>query len=149
MQNAKAGQTFARHPMLGYAEAVFAVIIATLLRLSLVPLVGTAVPFVTYFAAGLLLAWYRGFGPAAVCILLSVFAGAHFILRHGESVSSPWGRSEEAAVIGFATLSLTVSYLIDFQHRTLARAKTAARAQAAIANENTRLLQQAQQAQQE
>jgi signal transduction histidine kinase len=149
MQNAKAGQTFARHPMLGYAEAVFAVIIATLLRLSLVPLVGTAVPFVTYFAAGLLLAWYRGFGPAAVCILLSVFAGAHFILRHGESVSSPWGRSEEAAVIGFATLSLTVSYLIDFQHRTLARAKTAERAQAAIAKENTRLLQQAQQAQQE
>jgi light-regulated signal transduction histidine kinase (bacteriophytochrome) len=76
-----------------------------------------------------------------------VFAGAHFILRHGEAVSSPWGRSEEAAAIGFATLSLTVSYLIDFQHRTLARAKTAERAQAAIAMENTRLLEQARQAQ--
>ncbi len=149
MPSAKAGQTFARHPRLGYAEAVFAVIIATLLRLSLVPLVGTAVPFVTYFAASVLLAWYRGFGPAAVCILLSVFAGAHFILRHGESVFSPWGRSEQAAVIGFAALSLTVSYLIDFQHRTLARAKTAERAQAAIAKVNIRLLEEAQQAQQE
>jgi light-regulated signal transduction histidine kinase (bacteriophytochrome) len=52
-------------------------------------------------------------------------------------------------MIGFATLSLTVSYLIDFQHRTLARAKTAERAQAAISKENTRLLEQAQQAQQE
>ena len=68
----------------------------------------------------MILAWYRGFGPAAACILLSIFAGGHFILRHGESVSSPWGRTEEAAVIGFATLSLTVSYLIDFQHQTLA-----------------------------
>ena len=29
MQNAKAGQTFERHPMLGYAESVFAVVIAT------------------------------------------------------------------------------------------------------------------------
>lgn len=149
MQNANARQTFARHPLLGYAEAVFAVIIATLLRLSLVPVVGSAIPFVTYFAAAVLLAWYRGFGPAAVCILLSVFAGAHFILRHGESVLSPWGRSEQAAMIGFATLSLTVSYLIDFQHRTLARAKTAERAQAAIAKENIRLLEQAQLAQQE
>jgi signal transduction histidine kinase len=149
MQNANARQTFARHPFLGYAEAVFAVIIATLLRLSLVPLVGSAIPFVTYFAAAVLLAWYRGFGPAAAGILLSVFAGAHFILRHGESVLSPWGRSERAAMIGFATLSLTVSYLIDFQHRTLARAKTAERAQAAIAKENIRLLEQAQQAQQE
>jgi signal transduction histidine kinase len=149
MENAKAGQTFARHPLLGYAEAIFAVIIATVLRLALVPLVGSAVPFVTYFAAGVILAWYRGFGPAGVCILLSVFAGAHFILRHGESVSSPWGRSEQAATIGFATLSLTVSYLIDFQHRTLARAKMAERAQAAIAKENIRLLEQAQQAQRE
>jgi signal transduction histidine kinase len=149
MQSAKAARTFSRHPLLGYAEAVFAVVIATVLRLSLVPLVGSAVPFVTYFAAGVILAWYRGFGPAAVCILLSVFAGAHFILRHGESVWSPWGRSEQAAVIGFAALSLTVSYLIDFQHRTLARAKTAERAQAAIAKDNTRLLEQAQQAQQE
>ena len=149
MQSAKAVQTFARHPLLGYAEAVFAVIIATVLRLSLVPLVGSAVPFVTYFAAGVLLAWYRGFGPAAAGILLSVFAGAHFILRHGDSVLSPWGRSEQAAVIGFAALSLTVTFLIDFQRRTLARAKTAERAQAAIAQINIRLLEQAQQAQQE
>jgi hypothetical protein len=64
MQNAKAGQTFARHPTLGYAEAVFAVIIATMLRLSLVPVVGSAVPFITYFAAGVILAWYRGFARA-------------------------------------------------------------------------------------
>ncbi|HLK20340.1 MAG TPA: ATP-binding protein [Bryobacteraceae bacterium] len=138
-----------RHPLLPYAEAVFAVVVATLLRLGLVPLVGTAVPFVTYFAASLILAWYRGFGPAAVCVLLSIYAGSHYILRHGESTLSPWGRTEQAAVLGFAISSLIVCFLIDFQHRTLARARSAEKAQAAIARENVRLLEQAQVAQEE
>jgi len=138
-----------RHRLLPYVESVFAVVVATLFRLGLVPLVGSAVPFVTYFAACLILAWYRGFGPAAVGTLLSIFAGSHYILRHGETTISPWGRSEQAAVIGFAFASLIVSFLIDFQHRTLARAKTAERAQAAIARENVRLLEQAQVAQEE
>jgi signal transduction histidine kinase len=149
MRTAKPGKLIARHPMLAYGESVFATIIATLLRLSLVPLVGTADPFVTYFAASVILAWYRGFWPAAACIVLSIFAGTQFVLRHGESIVSPWGRSEQAAVIGFAVASLTVSFLIDFQHRTLSRAKTAERTQAAIANDNVRLLEQAQVAQQQ
>jgi signal transduction histidine kinase len=149
MRTAKTGKLIARHPMLAYGESVFATIIATLLRLSLVPLVGTATPFVTYFAASVILAWYRGFWPAAACIVLSIFAGTHFVLRHGESIVSPWGRSEQAAVIGFAAASLSVSFLINFQHRTLARAKTAERAQAAIAKDNVRLLEQARLAQQQ
>lgn len=144
-----AGQTGMRHQLLPYVESVFAVVVATLFRLGLVPLVGSALPFVTYFAASVILAWYRGFWPAAVCTLLSLFAGSHFILMHGETTLSPWGRSEQAAVIGFAVASLTVSFLIDFQHRTLARARTAERAQAAIARENVRLLEQAQVAQEE
>ncbi len=138
-----------RHPLLPYVESVFAVVVATLFRLGLVPFVGSALPFATYFAASLILAWYRGFGPAAVCVLLSIFAGSHYILKHGESTVSLWGRSEQATVIGFAISSLTVSFLIDFQHRTLARARTAERAQAAIARENVRLLEQAQVAQEE
>src|SRR5580692_4987115 len=138
-----------RHPLLPYVESVFAVVVATLFRLGMVPLVGSAVPFVTYFAASLILAWYRGFGPAAVCVVLSLFAGSHYILRHGESIVSPWGRSEQAAVIGFAFASLIVCFLIDFQRRTLGRARTAERAQAAIARENVRLLEQAQVAQEE
>ena len=149
MRTAKTGKLIARHPMLAYGESVFVTVIATLLRLSLVPLVGTAIPFVTYFGASVILAWYRGFGPAAVCVVLSIFAGTHYVLKHGESIVSPWGRSEQAAVVGFAAASLTVSFLIDFQHRTLARAKTAERAQAAIAKDNVRLLEQARLAQQQ
>lgn len=138
-----------RHPLLPYIEAVFAVVVATVLRLGLVPLVGTAVPFVTFFAASLILAWYRGFGPAAVCVLLSIFAGSHYVLRYGAPTLSPWGRSEQAAIVGFAFSTLVVSFLIDFQHRTLARARSAEKSQAAIARENVQLLEQAQVAQQE
>ena len=59
------------------------------------------------------------------------------------------GRSQRAAVIGFVAASLIVSFLIDFQRRTLLRARTAEQAQAAIADENARLLKEAQEAHRE
>jgi signal transduction histidine kinase len=89
------------------------------------------------------------FWPASVSILISAYIGAHYFLERGETALSPWGRSERAAVIGFAVSSLIVSFLIDFQRRTLVRAKIAEQAQAAIAKDNARLLMQAHQAQKE
>jgi hypothetical protein len=77
---------------------------ATLLRLTLAPLVGSAVPFVTYFAATVILAWYRGFWPAAFNILLSVFAGGYFVLWNGGLEPAAFGRTAGAPIIGFTLL---------------------------------------------
>jgi signal transduction histidine kinase len=139
----------ARYYGLTFGAPILAAIIATLLRLALTPVVGSAVPFVTYFAASILLAWYLGFWPAALSILLSIFAGVYYFLGQGQNAASPWGRTERAAVVGFALSSLTVSFLIDFQRRTLARARSAEQAQATTARDNARLLMQAQQTQDE
>ena len=116
--------------------AVVATFSATLLRLLLAPVVGSGVPFVTYFAATLVLAWFRGFWPAALNIPLSVVACAYFVLPALD-------RTLRAAMIGFSVLAFMASFLIDFQRRTLERARKAEAAQARIASENAILLKSA------
>jgi hypothetical protein len=61
-----------------YGAPVLATILATVLRMALAPVVGAAVPFVSYFLATLLLAWYSGFRAAVLSILLSTIAGTYF-----------------------------------------------------------------------
>jgi signal transduction histidine kinase len=68
------------------------------------------------------------------------------LVEQGDVAGMPGGQSQRAAIIGFVTVSAIVSFLIDFQRRTLIRARIAERAQAAIASENARLLKEAQQA---
>ncbi len=86
-----------------------------------------------------MLAWYCGFGSAAVSVFLSLIPAWYYVLRDTVSLS---GRSEMATIIGFAATTLAVSFLIDSQPKTLVRAKSAENAQAAIASENAHLLQQ-------
>jgi signal transduction histidine kinase len=142
----RTGQTNGRYYLLAYGAAVLATVLATLARLALTPLVGSAIPFVTFFAAAILLAWFYGFWPAALSIVLAAFSGAHYILGNRAGLSGLWGRTERAAVIGFVAASATVSFLIDFQRRTLIRAQTAEKAQTAIAAENALLLRESQRA---
>ncbi|HYH66203.1 MAG TPA: PAS domain-containing protein [Urbifossiella sp.] len=55
-----------------YAAAAAGVVLAALVRWLLDPVVGDNLPFLTFFAATLVAAWYGGFGPA----LLTVGLGA-------------------------------------------------------------------------
>jgi len=110
---------------LGYLVAPVAVFLATLARLAMAPWTGASIPFVTYFIAVLWLAWYRGFGPAAVAIVISSIAGGHYILAAGTVHFLPVTSEGRAAIGGFGVISLVVSLLIDLQHRTLRRARSA------------------------
>ncbi len=51
-------------PVVRYAMAVGTTVAATVLRLSLDPILGDRFPFATLFAAVLIAAWFGGFGPA-------------------------------------------------------------------------------------
>jgi len=135
------GKTVRQH-LVSYSCAILAVIGATLLRLALAPIVGDAVPFSTFVIAAIALAWFRGFLPAAFSVLLSAFLGERYILNPG-STGQPPDRHDWAAMLGFTMISLTVSFLIDFQRRTLRRAWAAESAQASAAQENSRLLKDA------
>jgi light-regulated signal transduction histidine kinase (bacteriophytochrome) len=107
---------------------VAAVLLATLIRMALAPLVGLAVPFFTYLFVTILLAWYKGLWPAVLSLPLSAGLGWHFVLAAGAPGVSTSGRSKEVATLGFVLTNLIVSFVIDSQRRIMERAKAAERA---------------------
>jgi len=58
-----------RSLLLRYGVAVAATVLATLLRMLLDPLLGSAAPFSAYFVAVMLTAWYGGLGPSLVALV--------------------------------------------------------------------------------
>jgi signal transduction histidine kinase len=133
-----------------YWIAAVAVVAATLVRLAINPLVGQNIPFVSYLTATVLIAWWSGFGPAVFATILSCVAGAHYVF------GAPWqlelfpgGGPVGPSVVGFAAVSIAISWLIDFQHKLLRRARKAEKSAAIVSAENARLLQEARRAQQE
>lgn len=75
-----------RSQLLGYGVAVVSVVVATALRYAVGPLLPPGLPFLTYFIAVVVSAWYGGLGPAAVCIVLSSLAAAHFFIPPDDSL---------------------------------------------------------------
>ena len=74
-------RTTERPRLLAYGAAVLAVVVATLLRMALTPLIGSnAVPFITFFPAVLFSAWYGGFRVGALSILLSALAADYYFV---------------------------------------------------------------------
>ncbi|HVF90010.1 MAG TPA: PAS domain S-box protein, partial [Blastocatellia bacterium] len=70
-----------RSPLLRYGIAVLSVATATLLRLMLVPLIGAErVPFITYFLAVVVAAWYGGLGPALLVVISGSLLAAYFFI---------------------------------------------------------------------
>jgi two-component sensor histidine kinase len=63
-----------RNPLAGYAIALAAVVIATLVRLAVGDLVSATAPFVTYFLAILFAALACGLWPGMAAVLLSIVA---------------------------------------------------------------------------
>lgn len=126
------------HKWLPYVAALVCVFAATLLRMALQPLTGNSIPFVTYFAATLLLAWSVGFGPAALAVLLSIGAGGHFILAYGTGRFFPSGGPARATIVGFMAVSFPVSYLVAALRAALRRAQAAEQQQRQVNEQLTR-----------
>lgn len=59
-----------RPAFLRYGAAMVALILATLLRLWIDPIVADSVPFPTYFLAIMFAAWYGGFGPSLLTLIV-------------------------------------------------------------------------------
>ena len=72
-------QAWQRSALVRYGAAILAVVAITLLRMGLTPLIGqTTFPFTLYFCAVIFAAWFGGFRPAVLSIVLSLLAGAWF-----------------------------------------------------------------------
>jgi PAS domain S-box-containing protein len=80
-----------------YGIALLSIVVATVLRRLLNPIVGEAYPFATIFLAVVFSAWYGGFGPALMASIAGLIAAAVFL-----APSAPAGRPAPPALIGLA-----------------------------------------------
>jgi PAS domain S-box-containing protein len=108
-----------------YGTAVIATAAATLLRLSLSPLVGdTAVPFITFFPAVLFSAWYGGFRVGALSILLSAVAADYYFVPPVDSflMTNP---VDQITLLIFIVVGFGMALLSHSQRGALERAGVA------------------------
>ena len=116
-----------RRWFLRYGAAVVTVTAATLLRMALVPLVGSgtnSIPFVIFFPAILFAAWYGGFRAGTLALLLSTFASDYFFLAP-EGKFDIRGPDELISLLIFVTVGFGIAFMSDSQRRAVARAEIA------------------------
>jgi len=109
--------------LINFTAAIAATAAATIVRFAIAPFAGPAVPFITYFVAALILAWYYGFFSAVLCVAFGSAIGSRYFLIHDEpghvlATSNDW-----AAVIGFAIVALAISLLLHLLRTAFDRRK--------------------------
>jgi PAS domain S-box-containing protein len=116
-----------RRPLSGYVAAVGLVAASLLLRLLLHPWVGLNVPFLQFFPAVILAAWFGGFGPGVVATMASAASAMYFFLP---PAGIAIGGSADAVSLGlFVLIGLGIAWLT-LERR---RAELAHRGAAALA----------------
>src|SRR5690242_11412067 len=106
----------------GYAFAVVVVIIAALLRAILSPVLGAGVPFILFYPAVALAAWFGGFWPGVLSTMLGGFTAWYIFMPPSFS----WivlDSSGAGQLIVFLFSSLFISVLAESLHETTRRAR--------------------------
>lgn len=75
-----------RSLLLRYSAALASIMLATVLRMWLDPVLGNRAPFSTYFVAIMFAAWYGGIGPSLVAMVLGALAVDYFFIEPRGSV---------------------------------------------------------------
>lgn len=116
-----------RHsPLLRYGSAFASVALATEAGLILHALVGRDLPFSLFLLAVMFTAWFGGFGPAILAIVLSPLLIAYFFLPpyYTLVVSKP---SDQVALVLHSVLGIGIALLCGFLRAARRRAEESAR----------------------
>src|SRR5215213_3546496 len=123
-------QVINRSPRLRYSLAVASVLLATLLRLLLNPILGDTAPYVTYYLAVLFVAWACGLGPALLALVLGAVLAVYFILPPLKTMAL----NDPAHVVGLA-LYLSVGIIASLLSHEMHSARRRAEANAQTARQ--------------
>src|SRR3982750_2550158 len=115
-----------RSPLLRYSIAIASVLLATLLRFLLNPLLENSAPFVTYILAALITAWACGLGPALLAICLGAMGGVFFFVPPQTSLSIS-GPANMIGLVLYLSISIVATFLSQELHRARRRAERNAR----------------------
>src|SRR5260221_12739568 len=102
-----------RARIIAFGLAVLAPLISLLIRWPLQPVLGDAVPHMTFFPAVMIAAFFGGLWPGLIATLLSAIAANVFLAKHFESDSV----NEVAALILFLLVGAIISGLCESLHR--------------------------------
>ena len=106
--------------VVAYSVAVLATVISLLVRWPLWPLLGHAVPHMTFFPAVMIAAYFGGFGPGLLATILSAAAANFFFTGQLRSLRIT-DANDLAAVILFVVVGTMISGLSESLHRTRRR----------------------------
>src|SRR5258707_3059347 len=109
-----------RARLTAYAVAVLAPVVSLLLRWPLRPLLGDAVPHMTFFPAVMIAAYLGGFWPGLLATILSAIAANFLFPKHLPSFQATQV-NEVAALILFVLVGSILSGLSESLHRALRR----------------------------
>lgn len=116
-----------RAPLRRYGASVVGVLMATLIRIALRPVLGDQALYSTFFVAAMVTAWYAGFGPALLALVLGCLSAAYFIVPPANA----WGMLGAAQLIGMGVylfVGLTSAALSESLRRARYEAERAQRA---------------------
>src|SRR5258708_16780650 len=110
----------ARARMIAYVVAVLATGGCLLIRWPVRPVLGDAVPHMTFFPAVMIAAYFGGFGPGLLATTLSAVAANYLIPRQLPSFQAT-RINETAALILFVLVGTIISGLSESLHRARRR----------------------------
>lgn len=103
--------------------AVLATLLATGLRITLIPLIGAYdEPFITFFPAVLFSSWYCGFPAGVLCLLVSTIAADYFFIYPGNSPLIT-DRIDQITLVIFVVVGFGMALLSRSQQRAVERAE--------------------------
>jgi len=96
-----------------YGGALIAVALATVIRLLLNPVLGSSLPFTTYFVAAVLVAVLAGLGPALLTVAFGAALGTYLFIpkEHSFEIVGP---RDIPQIVAFCLLSAGLSIVIKF-----------------------------------
>jgi PAS domain S-box-containing protein len=113
-----------RSLLIQYGTAILATLVATLLRKVLDPILQQTAPFSVYYAAVMFTAWYAGFRPSLLCLLLgAVLADCLFIEPHHSILDS--NLEHQVGLALYIAVGVFVSLLSELLHASRRRTEAA------------------------
>src|SRR5437899_12375373 len=109
-----------RPRLVPYGVALLATAGCLLMRWLLQPVLGDAVPHMTFFPAVMVAAYFGGFGPGLLATVLSAIAANYLLPRHFPSLQAT-RVNEVAALILFVLVGSIISGLSESLHRARRR----------------------------
>lgn len=109
-----------------YGIGVAAAGISLLIRILLIPLLGDQIPYITFFPAILVSAWFGGFGPAMATTGITA-AGVVYLLLPPALLVSVFGTTHVLGLFLFLAVGTVVSYLAGTWRENMVRLRESER----------------------